>query len=415
MKKRNLEKELNRNAERILPDASLKERVTKAVDRQMQIRKAEQMSASPRRFSKRMVMGFVATCLVACIGLGVGLGIGLKPTPTANPVLGDDISITTAPTYVSVDINPSFGIEVDEDGVVVSVTALNEDAVIVLVDVNLVGMHIEDAVATIINLASELGYLVDEGIVSVITSNEDGELQDKVSGFIENALNDINQGLGDKNITINIEKGKEHILDAMEEMGKIIDGMEDMTAEELHKHFKDYNKEKLDKFRDEVEAERERIHDQLKEEYEAKKQQLLEEYENFKPIIDKIKLASEEKDYVSLALAIEEAIEYITALSESQSDNFLAMFLASKDIDFDGDFMTIFVTNPEMFNEYYNYISEFLSEDHGKDMEELLKEKVREHLKDKKDEGGFEHSDEHPAGHPDGQPDGHDGAPGGDQ
>lgn len=415
MKKRNLEKELNRNAERILPGASLKERVTKAVDRQMQIRKAEQMSASPRRFSKRMVMGFVATCLVACIGLGVGLGIGLKPTPTANPVLGDDISITTAPTYVSVDINPSFGIEVDEDGVVVSVTALNEDAVIVLVDVNLVGMHIEDAVATIINLASELGYLVDEGIVSVITSNEDGELQDKVSGFIENALNDINQGLGDKNITINIEKGKEHILDAMEEMGKIIDGMEDMTAEELHKHFKDYNKEKLDKFRDEVEAERERIHDQLKEEYEAKKQQLLEEYENFKPIIDKIKLASEEKDYVSLALAIEEAIEYITALSESQSDNFLAMFLASKDIDFDGDFMTIFVTNPEMFNEYYNYISEFLSEDHGKDMEELLKEKVREHLKDKKDEGGFEHSDEHPAGHPDGQPDGHDGAPGGDQ
>lgn len=415
MKKRNLEKELNRNAERILPGASLKERVTKAVDRQMQIRKAEQMSASPRRFSKRMVMGFVATCLVACIGLGVGLGIGLKPTPTANPVLGDDISITTAPTYVSVDINPSFGIEVDEDGVVVSVTALNEDAVIVLVDVNLVGMHIEDAVATIINLASELGYLVDEGIVSVITSNEDGELQDKVSGFIENALNDINQGLGDKNITINIEKGKEHILDAMEEMGKIIDGMEDMTAEELHKHFKDYNKEKLDKFRDEVEAERERIHDQLKEEYEAKKQQLLEEYENFKPIIDKIKLASEEKDYVSLALAIEEAIEYITALSESQSDNFLAMFLASKDIDFDGDFMTIFVTNPEMFNEYYNYISEFLSEDHGKDMEELLKEKVREHLKDKKDEGGFEHSDEHPAGHPDGQPDGHDGALGGDQ
>lgn len=415
MKKRNLEKELNRNAERILPGASLKERVTKAVDRQMQIRKAEQMSASPRRFSKRMVMGFVATCLVACIGLGVGLGIGLKPTPTANPVLGDDISITTAPTYVSVDINPSFGIEVDEDGVVVSVTALNEDAVIVLVDVNLVGMHIEDAVATIINLASELGYLVDEGIVSVITSNEDGELQDKVSGFIENALNDINQGLGDKNITINIEKGKEHILDAMEEMGKIIDGMEDMTAEELHKHFKDYNKEKLDKFRDEVEAERERIHDQLKEEYEAKKQQLLEEYENFKPIIDKIKLASEEKDYVSLALAIEEAIEYITALSESQSDNFLAMFLASKDIDFDGDFMTIFVTNPEMFNEYYNYISEFLSEDHGKDMEELLKEKVREHLKDKKDEGGFEHSDEHPAGHPDGQPDGHGGALGGDQ
>lgn len=415
MKKRNLEKELNRNAERILPGASLKERVTKAVDRQMQIRKAEQMSASPRRFSKRMVMGFVATCLVACIGLGVGLGIGLKPTPTANPVLGDDISITTAPTYVSVDINPSFGIEVDEDGVVVSVTALNEDAVIVLVDVNLVGMHIEDAVATIINLASELGYLVDEGIVSVITSNEDGELQDKVSGFIENALNDINQGLGDKNITINIEKGKEHILDAMEEMGKIIDGMEDMTAEELHKHFKDYNKEKLDKFRDEVEAERERIHDQLKEEYEAKKQQLLEEYENFKPIIDKIKLASEEKDFVSLALAIEEAIEYITALSESQSDNFLAMFLASKDIDFDGDFMTIFATNPEMFNEYYNYISEFLSHDNGKDIEELLKEKVREHLKDKKDEGGFEHSDEHPAGHPDGQPDGHDDALGGDQ
>jgi len=79
---------------------------------------------------------------------------------------------------VSVDINPSFELYVDEDGLVVEVKALNEDAQSLDVS-ELVGLSAEEAVERIVFLAIEAGFIdpddLDGNYVLVTTALLDEE------------------------------------------------------------------------------------------------------------------------------------------------------------------------------------------------------------------------------------------------
>ena len=58
-------------------------------------------------------------------------------------------------TRVTVDINPSIEIIVDEDDKVVSVTALNDEGNIIIVGETIVGKTVEEAVNIIVSVATE--------------------------------------------------------------------------------------------------------------------------------------------------------------------------------------------------------------------------------------------------------------------
>ncbi|MDD2489958.1 MAG: hypothetical protein PHY26_01720, partial [Bacilli bacterium] len=61
--------------------------------------------------------------------------------------------------YIMIDINPSVQLGVNEDDKVVEVVALNEDADILLSDMNLEDMELEEAVDSIVDEAVEIGYI----------------------------------------------------------------------------------------------------------------------------------------------------------------------------------------------------------------------------------------------------------------
>lgn len=92
-----------------------------------------------------------------------------------------------SPSYVSMDINPSIELTVDENSKVVSVYAANEDANVLLYEEQgIVGANVEDAVAKITELAIELGYLDETNkVVGTTVSSENAEwvkaLQEKVN------------------------------------------------------------------------------------------------------------------------------------------------------------------------------------------------------------------------------------------
>ena len=209
MTKRNLRKRLKEQFEKLLPDFSFKEKVVEAVTPEAEMLKEKERARVKAMFtSKRAIMSFVATCLIVCVGLGVGLGLGLKVgvlAPDGGDSHTDGGDPVPAPTYMSIDINPSFGIEVDEDGVVVSVEALNEDAVIVLLDTDLVGKTVEEVFTTIVSLAEELGYLKEYGTVNVVMSNEFKAVEEAIATRVENVLDDVNALLSAENVTINLE------------------------------------------------------------------------------------------------------------------------------------------------------------------------------------------------------------------
>lgn len=375
MTKRNLRKRLKEQFEKLLPDFSFKEKVVEAVTPEAEMLKEKERARVKAMFtSKRAIMSFVATCLIVCVGLGVGLGLGLNGgvlTPD-----GDDPSThggdpTPAPTYMSIDINPSFGIEVDEDGVVVSVEALNEDAVIVLLDTDLVGKTVEEVFTTILSLAEELGYLKEDGTVNVVMSNEFKAVEEAIATRVENVLDDVNALLSAENITINIEKGKEALVSALEEAGKFVEGMEDWSAEHLHKYFKDYDSEKIDAFIADVKAQGEEIRATLEE-----------EYAKLKPIADKIVDAYNKKDYVGFALAILDAGEYI------------AMYIDSADLNVALDEFGAFILgSPEMVGDFCTFLEDMAADNHSDEIEDMILNQIKGQLKDKHDKESDENSD----------------------
>ncbi len=375
MTKRNLRKRLKEQFEKLLPDFSFKENVVEAVTPEAEMLKEKERARVKAMFtSKRAIMSFVATCLIVCVGLGVGLGLGLNGgvlTP-----YGDDPSThggdpVPAPTYMSIDINPSFGIEVDEDGVVVSVEALNEDAVIVLLDTNLVGKTVEEVFTTIVSLAEELGYLKEDGTVNVVMSNEFKAVEEAIATRVENVLDDVNALLSAENITINLEKGKEALVSALEEAGKFVEGMEGWSAEHLHKYFKDYDSEKIESFIADVKAQGEEIRATLEE-----------EYAKLKPIADKIVDAYNKKDYVGFALAILDAGEYI------------AMYIDSADLNVALDEFGAFILgSPEMVGDFCTFLEDMAEGNHSDEIEDMILNQIKGQLKDKHDKESGENPD----------------------
>ena len=382
MTKRNLRKRLKEQFEKLLPDFSFKEKVVEAVTPEAEMLKEKERARVKAMFtSKRAIMSFVATCLIVCVGLGVGLGLGLKvgvltPYGDDSPAPGGEPA--PAPTYMSIDINPSFGIEVDEDGVVASVEALNEDAVIVLLDTDLVGKTVEEVFTTIVSLAKELGYLKEDGTVNVVMSNDTAAvLQEEIAARVENVLDDVNALLSAENITINIEKGKEALVSALEEAGKFVEGMEDWSAEHLHKYFKDYDSEKIDAFIADVKAQGEEIRATLEE-----------EYAKLKPIADKIVDAYNKKDYVGFALAILDASEYI------------AMYIDSAELNVALDEFGAFILgSPEMVGDFCTFLEDMAADNHSDEIEDMILNQIKGQLKDEHDKDG----QGNPEGNHDGQ------------
>lgn len=375
MTKRNLRKKLKEQFEKLLPDFSFKEKVVEAVTPEAEMLKEKERARVKAMFtSKRAIISYVATCLIVCVGLGVGLGLGfgggvLTLYVDDSPAGGGDPA--PAPTYMSIDINPSFGIEVDENGVVVSVEALNEDAVIVLLDTDLVGKTVEEVFTTIVSLAEELGYLKEDGTVNVVMSNEFKAVEEAIATRVENVLDDVNALLSAENITINIEKGKEALVSALEEAGKFVEGMEDWSAEHLHKYFKDYDSEKIDAFIADVKAQGEEIRATLEE-----------EYAKLKPIADKIVDAYNKKDYVSFALAILDAGEYI------------AMYIDSAELNVALDEFGAFILgSPEMVGDFCTFLEDMAEGNHSDEIEDMILNQIKGQLKDKHDKESGEKPD----------------------
>jgi hypothetical protein len=89
-----------------------------------------------------------------------------------------DLSNEVSGYYVSVDINPSIEFIVDEENVVESFIFLNEDAAVLCVDLDFIGMTVDDAIELFIETATEAGYVDPEGddnAVLITVLGEDGE------------------------------------------------------------------------------------------------------------------------------------------------------------------------------------------------------------------------------------------------
>ena len=123
-------------------------------------------------------------------------------------------------TRVTVDINPSIELMVDDQNKVVSATALNDDGSVLIAGEALVGMQAEDAAELIVSLATETGYLV-KGKVSA----SENEVKISVSGdskyaekLLEKTEAKIGEFMEEHDIKGKIEKVEAAKLEALREI-----------------------------------------------------------------------------------------------------------------------------------------------------------------------------------------------------
>ncbi len=91
--------------------------------------------------------------------------------------------VNTSASYVAVDINPSIILTTNPWDKVIEVEALNEDAETLLIDVELIGLQVDEAVELIVAEATEMGYidLLAEGEVVMVTAYNHDKVDEKLS------------------------------------------------------------------------------------------------------------------------------------------------------------------------------------------------------------------------------------------
>ncbi len=100
--------------------------------------------------NKKLVWGLSLGCSCAIVvGLGLGLGLGLNQNKTGQ-----------ATSMVTMSVNPKISMVLDQNNYVLSVTGDNNEGKIVLSGENLIGLSVDEAVAKVIQIENECGYLV---------------------------------------------------------------------------------------------------------------------------------------------------------------------------------------------------------------------------------------------------------------
>ncbi len=108
-------------------------------------------------------------------------------------IVGCQTTAQAEDSYVTLDINPSVELIVSPKDKVIFANPLNEDAEILLVELDLIGMDLDGAIDLIIHTSIELGYIsVDEDVetfVFVATINADAKIQERVQNRAKEQVN----------------------------------------------------------------------------------------------------------------------------------------------------------------------------------------------------------------------------------
>jgi hypothetical protein len=120
--------------------------------------------------------------LIIALGLGVFL-LGLTACSEAQPY----------EAYVTVDINPSIGFVVNEQNVVKTAYALNEDGEMLMLQLNLAEKSVEAALGEVIDEAIDLGFIdVDatETTIEVDALGETEQITKRVREMVQEKVSD---------------------------------------------------------------------------------------------------------------------------------------------------------------------------------------------------------------------------------
>ncbi|MBR5134120.1 MAG: PepSY domain-containing protein [Clostridia bacterium] len=151
----------------------------------------------------RKITAVAAAVAVVAVGATMMFDPFTKPPATNLPApqAADIISV------VSLDVNPSVDIKVNQNEEVIAVTPLNEDGIAIVGDQNFEGMSLHDTVDTLIVSMIEKGYISEfaNSVLVSVDSEDNAEadrLKQKLSGDILNMLGEFDGAILSQTVTL---------------------------------------------------------------------------------------------------------------------------------------------------------------------------------------------------------------------
>ena len=217
---------------------------------------------------------------------------------TLGVTLGTNDAAPAGITYISININPAVSMQVDENNKVTSVTALNADAQVLLLGMNLVGMDYNQACLAVVEEADKEQYLAEGRDVNVNAVNDNVRREDEVRISVENTLNGYMNSHGYTNkVFVNYYTqeainfaGKYNISAGKAQLLLDADAISDMIVEELYNM--DYTQLLMlvmgtsANASDDFQRELDRRLEELEEEFERKSEELEEKIEEIEDLFD---------------------------------------------------------------------------------------------------------------------------------
>lgn len=284
--------------------------------------------------------------------------------------------------YFIIDVNPSLELSYDKSGSITEATPLNEDAEIVLYNLDLKGKKYTDAIDEIVEKLIELGYIVREEKNAVLTTavNENGEKDEAMTETVKNAFTEtlakckidgevltgvIDEALSQEAEKYGIDAQKLDLIKRLESLSVEIPTEEyaSVSIRELYHQLSEKEKEI-----------KEEAKDKLKEEKEKKKNELNESIvgslEFLSTIIgEKSEHKSQLDEIIQKAESGESAAEDVLTMLENMELGGFEIFL---------DMIISFKTGLEDKNKELNELAKEL-EEANKSLEEKYNERLEQH------------------------------------
>lgn len=115
-------------------------------------------------------------------------------TPSESPKTESDVK------YMTLRINPEVGFFLNENEEVTDVVALNDDADVLLVDLELVGLKASEVAEVIVNECIEAGYIDVEATDTTVNVSIEGKVVEEVSELTEQVKEKVNEFFASKGI-----------------------------------------------------------------------------------------------------------------------------------------------------------------------------------------------------------------------
>jgi|GEM_PF-6509072 len=132
------------------------------------------------------------------IAIAVALIIGITNNPT---------NVSALNAVVTIDINPSIIISLDEDNNVIGIEAINADGETLLLEVDLEEQDLETVVRDILEAAEEQGFVLESDTILLSIQTEDGETTEELELDLYQAIEDEAEEMG-KEIEVVVQKYK---------------------------------------------------------------------------------------------------------------------------------------------------------------------------------------------------------------